>query len=283
VYGRAILGTTGSATVWSRRTETGTALIVGAVHTLGEGWFGGSNTPVAESIVDPGSWTGVPRLFLVLPDGSGPDPLASPWFRLYNPAIDAARNNNLMTDLLPREDFYVAVVDSQKLDVSGLPPPVEPIRLEPVPLYDPYSTSTTDPTWAEAGGGDLVLLLGYPQATGQLSAGVGRVLSDQDADQAVAQLATLGDPEGAIAYETAVEMIIEGEAVAGMSGGGAFDQEGRLVGVLVRATDVHDGTQYVRAVRMSWVVERFQAAYEALGPGDQEAIRPYREQMEEPG
>jgi hypothetical protein len=126
-YGRVVRGSTGSATIWSRRTGYGTALVVGAVHTLGLGWFGAADAAVTESLVDPGDLVGVPRLFLIRSDGSGPDDFASPWFGLYNPAIAAGRNNNLLQDVLPHEDFYVAVVDSQKLDVSGLPPIVEPI------------------------------------------------------------------------------------------------------------------------------------------------------------
>jgi hypothetical protein len=276
-YGRAIQATTGSATIWSRRTEHGTALVVGAVHTLGEGWFGPSNTAVTESIVNPGSLTGIARLFLIRPDGTGPDHLASPWFGLYNPDIAAERNNNLMQDLLPREDFYVAVADSQKLDVSGLPPMVDPIITDAVPMYDPTAATTTDPTWADAVEGDFVLLLGYPQTTGELTASVGRVLSDYEAEQAVAALADMGDPEGGVAYDPEAEMIIRGEAIAGMSGGAAVDLEGRLVGILVRATDVHDGEQYVRAVRMSWVVARLAEAFEKLTPAGQEAIRGYLE------
>jgi hypothetical protein len=279
-YGRAVQGSTGSATVWSRRNEHGTALIVGAVHTLGQGWFGPSDTAVTESIVNPGDLTGVARLFLVRPDGSAPDELASPWFGLYNPAIAAERNNNLLQDLLPREDFYVAVADSQKLDVSGLPPIVAPIILEEVPLYDPAGITTINPTWAEAIAGEFVLLLGYPQTTGELTASVGRVLSDNEAEQAISMLADLGDPEGAIPYDSDVEMIIRGEAIAGMSGGGAIDKEGRLVGILVRATYVHEGDQYVRAVRMSWVVARLAATFNELSLSDQEAIRGYLEPMD---
>ena len=276
-YGRAVRGATGSASVWSRRPAHGTALIVGAVHTLGQGWFGPADTAVVEAISDPGDQTGVLRLFLALPNGSGPDVLASPWFGLYNPSISAERNSNLMQDVLPREDFYVAVTDSQKLDVSGLPPTPERIVHEMVPLYDPSGDTTTNPTWAEARIGDLVLLLGYPNDTGELTASVGRVLSDDEASRTVAALADLGDSEGSIPYEAEVEIIIQGTAVPGMSGGPVIDGQGRLAGIIVRATDEHDGVQYVRAVRMSYVVSRLTAVFDALTAGDQEAVLGYLE------
>lgn len=275
--GRAVLGSTGSASVWSRRTEHGTALIVGAVHTLGQGWFGPSDTAVAEALVDPGGQIGIPRLFLVGPDGSGADVLASPWFGLYNPSIAAERNNNLMQDVLPREDFYVAVTDSQKLDVGGLPPTPDPIVHAPVPLYDPRGTTLAVPTFADPRDGAVVLLLGYPNDTRELTAGVGRVLGDAEATQAVALLADLGDPEGSVPYDAEVEVLIEGAAAAGMSGGPVVDEDGRLAGVMVRATDDHDGVRYVRAVRMTYVASRLAAAFDALPAGSQRRVRGYLE------
>ena len=276
-YGRVANAATGSATIWSRRNERGTALVVGAIHTLGLGWFGAEGTAVPESLVNPADMTGIPRLFHIRPDGSGLDDLASPWFGLYNAAIAAERNTNLLHDVLPREDIYVAVADSQKLDVSGLPPIVEPLITADVPLYDPTGATTAEATWADAASGGLVLIVGYPNATGEPTASVGRVLTDAEAGQAITTLAELGDVEGTIDYDAEVEFIIEGRAVAGMSGGAAFDRDGRLVGVLVRATDEHDGVQYVRAVRMSWVIQRLQAAFDDLSPAAQSAIAGFLE------
>ncbi|NNF70379.1 MAG: trypsin-like peptidase domain-containing protein [Acidimicrobiia bacterium] len=275
--GRAVLGSTGSASVWSRSTGNETALIVGAVHSLGQGWFGAEGTAIAEAIVDPADQVGIPRLFLLLPDGSAPDTLASPWFGLFNPSIAAERNGNLMQDVLPREDFYVAVTDAQKLDVSGLPPVPEPITGGPVPLHDPAEVTMTRPTHSAARPGELVLMLGYANETGRLTASVGRVLGDADASAAVATLAGLGDPEGSIDYDSDAEIIIEGAAVAGMSGGPVVDGEGRLIAVLVRASEDHDGVQFARAVRMTHVVSRLDAAIEELGPEQQLAVAGYLE------
>ena len=72
------------------------------------------------------SRTGVWRLFLPDPASGIPDTSATPLFDLYNPAIAAERNGNRMQDVLPLEDFYVAVADSQKLDMSGpVPAPLK--------------------------------------------------------------------------------------------------------------------------------------------------------------
>lgn len=275
--GRTVRASTGSASVWSRRTDNGTALIVGAVHTLGQGWFGPAGSEIPEAITDPGAQIGIPRLFLVLPDGSGPDPLASPWFGLYHPAVAAERNDNFMRDLLPREDFYVAVTDAQKLDVDGPVPTPDPILHGAVPLYDPQQVTRSAPTYVDPRADDVVLMLGYPNATGELTAAVGRVLSDREAAEAVAALGAVGDPEGNVPYDPEAEMIIEGRAVAGMSGGPVVDRDGRLVGVLVRASGDHDGVAHVRAVRMTYVVSRVAAAFERLPAESRTAVAGYLE------
>jgi hypothetical protein len=272
-----VLSSTGSASVWSRNTQHGTALVVGAVHTLGEGWFGPAGTPIEETVWDPGDQIGVLRLHVMLPDGAGPDPLAGPLFVLYNPAIAAERTGNLMQDVLPREDFYVGVTDSQRYDVSGPVPQPEPIVHGPVPLYDPSGATLTAPTFTETAGGELVLLLGYPNTTRELTAAVGRVLTDDEAAAAVAALADLGDPEGAVPYEPEVEVMIQGAASAGMSGGPVVDGQGRIVAVIVRASGEHDNAQYVRAVRMSYIASRLEAAVDALTPQTRSVIVGYLE------
>ncbi len=78
-------------------------------------------------------------------------------------------------------------------------------------------------------------------------------------------------------YDPEVEMIIEGHSVVGMSGGGVYDQAGRQVGILVRASYEYDGKQYVRVVRMTYLVASLMAAYEALSDTERVAVSPYLE------
>ncbi len=94
---------------------------------------------------------------------------------------------------------------------------------------------------------------------------------------AVAALADAGDPEGSIPYDSEVEVMIEGPAAAGMSGGPVISRAGRLVGVLVRASDEHDGVQYVRAVRMTFVATRLAATFGRLPTVAQAAVEGYLE------
>jgi hypothetical protein len=279
-HGRVARSSSASAVIWSTRTSAETALLISAVHTLGVGWFGPAETAIAENLIDPATITGVPRIFLVDAATGAPRPQASPLHNLYNPAIPAAENTNNFADILPRRDFYFGVIDDQLLAVAPLVETPEPLRPASPDVYDPQALTATAPTYVEVAANELVLLMGYPSQSpynGTLTAGVGQVLDDADARAAIAWLAQVGDVEGEIAYEPAVEMIIAGRASGGMSGGGVFDQAGRLVGVIVRASDPRDGGQYVRAVRMGFAVDELRDAFDALAPQEQAGVAPYLE------
>ncbi len=60
-----------------------------------------------------------------------------------------------------------------------------------------------------------------------------------------------------------------------MSGGGAFDTDGRLVGILVRGTDRHPSRHFVRVVRMSYIVEQLGKARAAVGPDNIDHVNDY--------
>lgn len=77
---------------------------------------------------------------------------------------------------------------------------------------------------------DPLIAIGYPHHSlgsgdGLLAYSVGQVLSDARASAA-----------SAVPYDAEVEVVIGGPAAIGMSGGGLFDHDGALLGVLVRAT-----------------------------------------------
>ena len=114
---------------------------------------------------------------------------------------------------------------------------------------------------------------------GRLTAGIGRVLPDTEAEAAIEELAALGDEEGGIPYDPEAEMIIDGYSVAGMSGGGIFDRAGSLVGIIVRGSYEYDGKMYVRAVRMTFVVASLMSAFEALSESERAVVSPYLELM----
>ena len=280
LQGRVTKNSGQSASVWSLRTKAGTALIVSALHTLGEGYLGPGGSLIEERLRDPAEIPGATRIFLVKGEDGSVDSLASVLFILYNPEVPPEQSGNHLRDILPRHDFFVGVIDSQKVVMEPLPNEPAPLRHEPPVIFDPLNLTTVAPTYGYADSGDPVILLGYPQAgdfAGILAASIGRVLSDEEAEEAIKELGTLGDEEGGITCDPEVEMIIEGHAVVGMSGGGVYDQAGSQVGILVRASDEHGGKQYIRAVRMTYLVTSLMAAYEALSDTERAAVGPYLE------
>lgn len=279
LQGRVAKNSYQSASIWSLNTEAGTGLIVSALHTLGEGYLGPGGSYIEEQLRDPNKQPGATRIYLVKEDGSV-DTLASVLFILYNPEVPPEESGNNLRDILPRHDFFVGVIDSQKVVMEPLPGEPAPLKHEPPTVFDPSNLTTVAPTFSNINSGDTVVLMGYPQTgdfAGVLAASIGIVLSDEEAEEAIDELAALGDEEGGIEYDPEVEMIIEGHAVVGMSGGGVYDRDGRQVGILVRASGEYDGKQYVRAVRMTYLVASLIAAYEVLSDTERAAVSPYLE------
>lgn len=282
VQGRVTKNGHSSASVWSLRTEAGTALVVSALHTLGEGYLGPGGSLIEERLENPAEKPGATRIFLVKENDGSVDSLASVLFILYNPEVPPEQSGNYLRDILPRYDFFVGVIDSQKVIMEPFPGEPAPLKHEPPVIFDPSNLTTVAPTAADVTPGDSVLLMGYPRAddfAGMLAVSIGRVLNDTEAEATIEELAALGDEEGGIAYDPEAEMIIEGHSVVGMSGGGVYDRAGSLVGILVRASNEYDGQQYVRAVRMTFVVASLMSAFEALSDSERAAVSPYLEPM----
>jgi hypothetical protein len=272
----------GSFVVWSRRTADELALVIGANHTLGGGWYGPEGVAVSAGFLDPTEEEGIMRLSLPPADGALDMASLSPMFQFFHPEIPAEESRNRYHDIRPRHDYFVALMDEQRFeDEFGSMPMAEPLQRTLTPVYDPLDATRTAPTYAAPEASDFVLLVGYPQQGPHRAFGaaaVARVLSDAEAEAAIVSLEQAGDEEGQIPYDAEAEFLVEGLAVAGMSGGGAFDADGRLLGILVRATTTEGGSAYVRVVRMSHIASTMASAFEALSPGEQEAMAPFIEQ-----
>jgi hypothetical protein len=280
LHGRVAKNSQMSSSIWSLNTESGTALIVSAVHTLGEGYLGMGGTRIVEKLSDPTEQPGATRIFLPNEEGIL-DTRASVLFILYHPEIPASQSGNFLKDITPRYDFFVGVIDSQKVVMDPFPQAPGPLRHEPPIIFDPLGLADSSPTYSVVSPDEAVLLLGYPQAeeyNGGLAASVGLVLDDSEAEGVIQKLSELGDEEGDIPYDPEVEMIIEGHAVVGMSGGGVYNLGGKQVGVLVRASGKYDSVQYVRAVRMIFIVDSLVSAFNSLPETDKQVIGVYLEE-----
>ena len=277
LYGRAVLVPgRGSGSIWTRRTEHGTGILLTAAHVISPCGF---DADCPESLRDPKADPGAATIRLTEASGV----YASKWsahFFLFNPYTPAGQIYS--PGILPRVDFSASVVDAQTFEPwgSGVATP-GPLVDAPLPLHDPERLTLGAATWAEAEPGAWVATVGYPfdddGEQRELAMSVGRVLDDAEAAAVVQALRALGDDEGSIAYDAEAEFLIEGQAVRGMSGGGVYDEAGRQVGTLVRGSSVPVKAQYLRAVRTSYVVDRIGATLESLSEEQRARVSPYLE------
>ncbi len=271
----------GSASLWSRRTQFGTGLLVTAAHVRTACHLEGSGDEpqdCQETLTEPDRYPGLTELRLGEVGGGRPRSFWSVHFSMYNPFKAAGT----LTSILPSEDVALFAVDSQEFVVAGTDfgLPVQPIVDAPLPLHDPAGLTLLEETWAEPEPEASVLSLGFPQVgdhIDELHASVGRVLGEEETLRAFASIAGTDDVEADIPYDPAVEFLLEGVALPGMSGGGVYDEAGRQVGLLVRSFDSAEGLPHLRVVRMSHLVTGIERAFAALTIEEQEAVRPYLE------
>jgi len=262
-----------SGVMWSTAEASKVGLLLSAIHTLGEGWIAPPGEAASPMLKDPAEQSGNFRLTLTSA-ALKPTKVMAPTFMMFHPAVPAAETGNRMHDILPRHDFYLSAVDGQRFVVRDdthigvMPSALTPTLPE---VFDPEGHLTRP--GADAAAGDRVLMVGYPMqgpVAGGLAASVGEVLDETGVQKAMAELRTAGDEEGSLPYDAEVEHIVRGSAVAGMSGGGVFDVEGRLVGVLVRGSTETEPPGYARFVRLPFIVSTIRAVFDEL-PGDERA------------
>jgi hypothetical protein len=280
-HGRVGQVGTASASVWTRRTFFGTGILLSAAHLLGEGAFGDAGTDIPARLEDPTLAMG--ELGAVFPEFDGSALMRdtySPTFTLYNPAIPAAESGNGLADILPRNDFYMKVIDGQSLPIDMRPPPMaEPLAEAPMFLYDPDDHTVEPPTVGIVGAGALVVLHGIPsqgEFAGMVVYSVGHVLDSAEAEAAIGELAGAGDPAGTAPYDAEAEFVVAAVTEEGMSGGAVFDEGGIHVGMLGRRSTTPDAN-YIRATRSTFIVEQLQATFDTLEPEVQEAVALYLE------
>jgi len=269
-HGRVARSSNGSAVVASDDTPFGAAVLVSAMHVLGAGWFGSTGVDIPANIVNAAKQTGVGRIDLIDASGFVAADTIAPMFDYYNPMVPAEENAAGLFDILPRSDFVFAIVDGQTLERGLVGAAPGPLTATSPALFDPQMLADDDPPIGGICPAELVLMIGYPAGflNREMAASVGRVLDDDRAVAVIEELAAAGDVEGDIPYDAPVEMIIEGEAQPGMSGGGIFDRDGVLGGVLVRASDPINDTRYIRAVRLTYAARQVAESINGL-PDDE--------------
>lgn len=264
----------GSKVVWSKKNDYNLGLFVSANHvygintwqtlseefidiaTINNGIFGGSKMPPTNGNVN---FTN--------------ELIAN--FGLYHPNIPTNASN---TTILPKDDFYLGIIDNQRIIDNGFgnyPTLVQ--TATPLQIYDLNNRTLSSQTWAVPITNDIVIAIGYPQDTNSFPNGAvstGKVYSNAEAENIIQSLNAINDVEGDIPYNPQVEFLANIQAVSGMSGGGVFNADGQLVGIMVRAT-VLNGEPVLRVIRMSYIVQKLNTFYNSLSLNDKTKIRPF--------
>ena len=100
--------------------------------------------------------------------------------------------------------------------------------------------------------GDPLLLVGYHLMSGPLLwTSVGKVVEPKKANEFVIQ-------NGGPTFDSSAEIMVEAGALVGMSGGAAFDHDGRLVGILVRQSGKSsENKPLTRIVKSEYIINQW--------------------------
>lgn len=273
---RGSVGTsgTGSKVIWSKKNSYNLGLFVSANHVFGiDSWLTLNEEFIDLTTINNGLFLGSK----IPPTNGSPiltnELIAS--FGLYHPQIPSNATNS---SLLPEHDFYIGIVDNQRVIDNGFGnyPTLVQTGI-PLQLFDPSLRTLANLTWSEAHAGNHAIAIGYPQDRARFPNGAvatGNIYSDEEAENIILKLDQNNDPEGAIPYNPNVEFIANIDAVAGMSGGGVFNTNGQLLGIMVRATALN-GQPVLRVVRMSFIVQKLEIFYNSLSVADKNKMGPF--------
>ena len=265
----------GSKTIWSRKNDYGLGLYISANHVYNiTGW----NSRNAQFFDLSSENLGIFETSQIPPiNGSialGNTLIADFPFIHFNISTGATN-----TTILPVEDFYIGIIDNQRTEQGQFPKYPEPIKTAaPLQLYDPDNRTKATQTWNIAVAGEKVIAVGYPQDKANYPNGAvayGKILSDTEATQVIQKLKIAGDTEGDIPYNSSAEFLIEAQAIAGMSGGGVFNADGQLLGIMVRGSDKENAPKIIRAVKISHIKSTMIEFYNSLSETDKSRIRPF--------
>jgi len=266
---------TGSKTIWSRKNDYGIGLYISANHVYGvSGWTSRQAQIFDLSTENPGIFE-----TSQIPPANGSIALGKTWiadFPLLHFDISAAATNS---SILPNEDFYLGVIDNQRIEQGPFPKYPETVQKNiPLNMYDPENRTNANHTWNNAVEGQKAIAVGYPQDRANYPNGAvafGKILSDPEVATIMNQLKTAGDSEGDIPYNVSAEFFVEAKGLPGMSGGAVFNAEGQLLGIMVRGSDKEQSPKIIRVVRMSYIKLKLNELYNGLSEPAMSKIRPF--------
>lgn len=265
----------GSKTIWSRKNDYGLGLYISANHVYGLSGWASRNAQVFDLSTEN---LGIFETSQIPPtNGSitlGNTLIAD--FPFIHFDISTAATN---TTILPEEDFYIGVIDNQRLEQSPLAKYPEIVQKNtPLQMYDPENRTKANQTWNNPVEGQKAIAVGYPQDRANYPSGAvayGKILSHAEAASIILKLKAAEDSEGDIPYNSSVEFFVEAQAIAGMSGGGVFNSEGQLLGIMVRGSDKEKAPKIIRVVKVSYIKSKMMELYNGLSEPSKIKIRPF--------
>lgn len=264
-----------SKTIWSRKNDYRLGLYISANHVYNiNGW--GSRYAEFFDIISIN--TGIFETSQIPPtNGSlemGNTLIAD--FPLMHFDISTSATN---TTILPSEDFYLGIIDNQRVQQSQFPQYPSLVQINtPLEIYDPNGRSLAFQTWGTPIVGEKAWAVGYPQDRGNYPNGAvayGKILSNFDAEKVLSQLQTAGDTEGNISYNPNVEFLLDAQALPGMSGGGVFNSQGQLLGIMVRASNTENAPKIIRVVRIEYIKSKITEFYNSLTQSNKDKLKPF--------
>ena len=273
---RGSVGTNGpgSKVIWSKKNDYKLGLFISANHVYGIHTWPSLN----EEYIDITANNNGIFLGSKIPPANGSIHLTNELianFGLYHPLIQSNATN---TTILPKDDFYLGIIDNQRIIDNGLGNYPNFVKTTtPLQMYDPNNRTQAAQTWSVAETNQSVIAFGYPQDKASYPNGAiatGRVYSNLEAENTIQSLKQKGDLEGEIPYNPEVEFLANVEAIAGMSGGGVFNNDGQLLGIMVRATKLN-GEPILRVVRINYIKQKMNAFYNSLSISNKNKMRPF--------
>lgn len=273
---RGSVGTnsSGSKVIWSKKNDYNLGLFVSANHVYGiNTWPSLSEEFIDIASINNGIFGGSK-----MPPTNGNVNLTNEFiasFGLYHPNIPSNATN---TTILPANDFYLGIIDNQRIIDNGFGNYPNLVQTStPLQIFDPDNRTLSNQTWSVPNADDIVMAIGYPQDINTYPNGAistGKVYSDAEAENIIQSLNLINDVEGDIPYNSQVEFLANIDAIAGMSGGGVFNADGQLLGVMVRAT-VLNGEPVLRVVRMSYIVQQLNDFFNTLSTSNRNKLEPF--------
>lgn len=264
----------GSKVIWSKKNDYKLGLFVSANHVYGiNTWISKDEQFINISVINNGIFLGS-RVPPINGNVNFTNELIAN-FALYHPLISSNASN---TTILPEEDFYFGIIDNQRIADNGLANYPKAVQTAfPLQIYDPNNRTQALQTWADVHANENVIAIGYPQdkikyPNGALS--TGSVYSDTEAEKIIQSLKLNNDVEGQIPYNSKIEFLAKIHAMPGMSGGGVFNVNGQLIGMMVRATELN-GEPILRVVRMKFIKQKMDGFYNKLSTSDKNKINPF--------